>query len=84
MACGIPLVAADVGALKEMLQDRPERLFAADDPSSLARALNMQLERPSFIDEAVPSWTDMAGRLDKFLREVAATRTSARAQRSET
>jgi glycosyltransferase involved in cell wall biosynthesis len=66
MACNTPLVAADVGSMKEILRDQPDCLFAPDDPASLARAISMQLARPTSIDRKVPCWSDMAEQLEKF------------------
>lgn len=45
LACGTPVVAADDGAPREIV-DRPEvgRLFAGDDPDAVARALLEALE----------------------------------------
>jgi glycosyltransferase involved in cell wall biosynthesis len=66
MACKTPLVAADVGTMKEILRDQPACLFAPDDPASLARAISMQLAKPTSIDRKVPAWSDMAEQLEKF------------------
>jgi len=66
MACEIPLVAADIGTMKELLREHPECLFAPDDPTSLARALRIQIRNPRFTTQAVPSWADMAGQLEAF------------------
>ena len=45
-ACGIPFVAANVGAMPALLADAPECLYRADDAESLAEALRGQLITP--------------------------------------
>jgi len=70
IACGVPLVAADVGAMKDLLRDHPQCLFTPDDPASLARAISGQLAKPTMIDRTVPSWSDLAAQLETFLLEV--------------
>lgn len=70
MACGVPLVAADVGTMKEILRNRPECLFAPDDPWSFARAIRVQLAQPAKIERSVPDWSDMAVQLATFFHQV--------------
>ena len=70
IACGVPLVAADVGAMKDLMRDHPQCLFTPDDPASLARAISGQLVKPTTIDGKVPSWSDLAAQLETFLLEV--------------
>lgn len=70
MACGVPIVAADVGAMKEILRDRPECLFAPDDPWSFARAIRVQLAQPTASERSVPDWSEMAVRLAIFFQQL--------------
>jgi teichuronic acid biosynthesis glycosyltransferase TuaC len=70
IACRAPLVAADVGAVKELLLDYPQCLFAPDDPASLARSIRVQLMTPMRIDKKVPTWTDIAAQLETFFLSV--------------
>ena len=66
IACRVPLVAADVGTMKSLLADHPELLFAPDDTKNLARALRHQLANPVIVEAKVPTWVDMAERLENF------------------
>ncbi len=74
IACGAPLVAADVGAMKEFLRDSPQCLFTPDDAASLARAISAQLVKPTRIDTKVPSWSDLAAQLETFFLEILSNR----------
>jgi glycosyltransferase involved in cell wall biosynthesis len=69
IACGIPMVAAAVGSMKELLRDHPECLYDPGNPRDLARAIRLQLERKTIIQIAVPSWGDSAAQLDKFFEQ---------------
>jgi glycosyltransferase involved in cell wall biosynthesis len=66
IACGTALVAAEVGAMKAILRDQRQCLFAPDDPVSLAAAIRMQLAQPTSLDHKVPAWSDLAAQLETF------------------
>ena len=70
IASGVPLVAAAVGSMKELLQDRRECLYEPDDPRDLARAMRWQLAKKTTIDIATPSWRDSATELERFFGEI--------------
>jgi teichuronic acid biosynthesis glycosyltransferase TuaC len=69
IACGVPLVAAAVGSMNELLRDYPNCLYEPQDAMSLARAIHRQLEKPTTVRITAPSWADSAARLDKFFGE---------------
>ena len=77
MACRIPMVAAAVGTLRDLLAQHPECLFEPEEPESLAKAVYSQLMKPTLLDCDVPSWPDMAKRLETFLLKIVATTTPA-------
>lgn len=66
MACAVPLVAAAVGSAKDALRETPECLFKPDDARSLAQAVHAQLLNPIPPRTKVPSWSDIALRLQSF------------------
>jgi glycosyltransferase involved in cell wall biosynthesis len=66
IACGTALVAANVGAMKAILRDHRQCLFAPDDPMSLAAAIRTQLRQPTSLDHKVPAWSDLAAQLETF------------------
>lgn len=70
IACRVPLVAADVGTMSRLLTEHPDLRFAPDNAESLAQAVRRQLARPQLVDSSVPTWADMAERLEKFFIEV--------------
>jgi glycosyltransferase involved in cell wall biosynthesis len=67
IACRVPVVAAAVGSMEDMLAGHPECLFEPDSPKSLAQAIRRQLANPTILDFQVPTWSETARKLAKFL-----------------
>jgi len=67
MACGLPLVAANVGAMRGLLDECPECLYKPDDPDDLGRAIRYQLDAVRVATKPVPDWNDIAGMFEGFL-----------------
>jgi glycosyltransferase involved in cell wall biosynthesis len=67
MACNIPLVAARVGSLKELLQDHPDWLYAPGDLGSLVKAIERRLTDSSTGYPPAPTWVDLAERLEDIM-----------------
>ena len=80
MACGVPLIAAAVGTMNELLQKYPACLYEAENPNSLAECARRQLKNRDIVDVEIPSWADSAKRLESFFAEII----SADAHRGET
>lgn len=70
MACRVPLVAAAVGTMNELLRDYPDCLYQPDNPASLADAIRRQLRLKVAIDAEIPSWADSASRLADFFAQI--------------
>ncbi len=68
VACGLPIVVAQTGVMKELLKDKPDFLFKPEDADNLAAVLRRQIERPFTLPTEVPTWTILAHRLDNFFR----------------
>ena len=66
MACDIPLIAARVGSMAELLKDHSEWLFNPDDASNMARVLENRLEDRRTGYKKVLSWSDVAAELEKI------------------
>jgi teichuronic acid biosynthesis glycosyltransferase TuaC len=66
LACGVPMVAAAVGSMNDLLVKYPECLFEPENAYSCAEAICLQLKKPTVIDLDVPSWSDLAKRLEAF------------------
>ncbi|MEM9256466.1 MAG: glycosyltransferase [Pseudomonadota bacterium] len=67
LACRVPAVAADVGALAELFSSLPDARYDADSPASLAKALNHQLRGRGVLDVRVPTWKEQAKRLADYV-----------------
>ena len=72
IACGVPLVAAAVGSMNELLRDYPDCLYEPEDPMSLARAIRLQLLEKTAAQIIAPSWADSAAQLSRFFEKIAA------------
>jgi teichuronic acid biosynthesis glycosyltransferase TuaC len=67
LACRTRIVAAAVGTMSDLLASHAECLFEPDSPESLAQAIRRQLANPTILDLQVPTWSDTARKLEKFL-----------------
>lgn len=72
VACRTPLIAASVGAVKELLARYPECLFEPDNPQSLANAARSQLSKPTIPELKATGWSEIAKRLEAFLENILA------------
>ncbi len=68
-ACGLPFIAADVGVMPSLLSAHPDHLYAADDASSLARALRHVLQHPAPPLRVAQDWTELVATLDEALAQ---------------
>ena len=66
IASGVPLVAAAVGSMNELLRDHPDCLYDPADANDLARAIRRQLTRKVVVPIAAPSWRDSAAELARL------------------
>jgi glycosyltransferase involved in cell wall biosynthesis len=70
VACCVPVVAAGVGSMLELLKDKPENLFEPENAGDLVAALRRQIANPSSLPLEVPSWSVMGNRLENFFQAV--------------
>lgn len=68
VACRIPVVVADVGAMGAVLTGYEECLYDPDQAESLTKALDRQLEIGRLADLAVPSWNDCGQEFHELLQ----------------
>jgi glycosyltransferase involved in cell wall biosynthesis len=73
LACKIPLVSAAVGTMNELLAAHPECLFQPGSPESFAKAIHLQLAKPTIINLPVPSWSETARQLQAFFLDLLKT-----------
>ncbi len=76
MACRVPLVAASVGVMQDLLRPYPASLFEPDNPESLVSAIRRQLNNPTWVDLPVPTWAQSAVRLADFFADIKHGKTS--------
>jgi teichuronic acid biosynthesis glycosyltransferase TuaC len=70
LSCHRPLVAANVGVMKDLLADYPNSLFIPDNPIDLSRAVRNQLLNPTVADVSIPTWDNLAEKLNIFLQSI--------------
>lgn len=70
MACHTPLVAAEVGDMRELLIDHPDSLYQPSDSSDLAEKIRKQLVSHLPIDRIFLTWLELGKKLEDFLRTV--------------
>jgi glycosyltransferase involved in cell wall biosynthesis len=67
MACNVPIIAANVGSMKELFENRQEWLYEPGNVQSLVRALENRLHDRTTHYAPLPSWSDLAQILEKIL-----------------
>jgi glycosyltransferase involved in cell wall biosynthesis len=72
LACGLPVVAADVGAMGALFAGAPQSLYAAGDADDLAAKLRRQALQPLRPEIAIEDWRQIVGRLEGRLLRLAA------------
>lgn len=70
LACGLPVVAADVGAMSRLFADQPQCLYAVDDAPALASKIRDQLARPVNPDIDIKDWAGVVRDLESSLTEL--------------
>jgi teichuronic acid biosynthesis glycosyltransferase TuaC len=76
IACGVPLVAAAVGSMNELLRDCSDCLYEPGDAVSLASAIQLQLVKKTETQIIAPSWADSAAQLSRFFEKIVAPQVS--------
>lgn len=67
LACGLPVVAADVGAMSNLLAQAPGCLYAVGNATDLARKIQGQLAAPPALDIPIDDWQTLIGRIEPRL-----------------
>jgi len=76
MACGVPLIAARVGSMEELLADHPSWIFKPEDETDLARAIEDRLDDRTTEYGRIPSWADLGDELETLILELLNEKTS--------
>ncbi|HIJ79884.1 MAG: glycosyltransferase family 4 protein [Desulfobulbaceae bacterium] len=70
MACNLPVVAAGVGTMAELLSAFPEQLFSPGDVTGLVRAIRGQLTNPRQPEIPIVTWPQQAQKLLSFIEKI--------------
>jgi teichuronic acid biosynthesis glycosyltransferase TuaC len=71
LACRLPVAAANIGAMADLLKNVPSCLYEPDDTKGLTRALLSQLENPVTTNEPILDWMQLIGSLEPRLHAIA-------------
>jgi len=70
LSCHTPVVAANIGELKNLLHDHPESTYESADENSLYSRLQAQITNPRILQLNTPGWNDLASLVYDFLSDV--------------
>lgn len=73
LACGLAVVASDIGAMSDLFEELPQVLFGANDAEALAAAVLRQLDQPMRPEVPIADWAALIAGLEPLLHELAAT-----------
>lgn len=68
LACGLPVVASEVGAVASLLEDFPATLYQYGDSTSLAFAIRLQLENRQVVELPIKDWRSVVAEIDAEIR----------------
>ena len=69
IACRLPVVAADVGVMRQLLAGHENCLYEPESADSLADAIEKQIKRPKVLNISVPVWSDLGRHFSQLLVE---------------
>lgn len=67
LATGTTVVAANIGAMNDLLRNYPQLLYTAGDADSLAHRIRGAIETPLRVDIAIDDWVTLVGRIEPEL-----------------
>jgi glycosyltransferase involved in cell wall biosynthesis len=70
LACGLPVVAADVGAMHHLFEDLPGCLYEAEDAADLANKLEAQLRNACKAEVPIRDWSEVIAGIEPELRRL--------------
>lgn len=73
VACRLPMVAADVGVMPRLLARYEHSLYEPENADSLAKAIEIQLDRRIVVNGSIPTWRDCGEDFHQLLEEALKT-----------
>lgn len=70
MACDLPIVAANVGVMAELLSEFPQHLYSPGDVVTLIEAIRSQLTHPHPSQHSIVTWSQQAEKLVSVFEEI--------------
>jgi glycosyltransferase involved in cell wall biosynthesis len=70
MACDVPVIAAQVGSLKELFKDHPEWLYEPGNVQSLSNVLENRFDDRATHYAPPPTWADLAQILESIMLQI--------------
>jgi glycosyltransferase involved in cell wall biosynthesis len=70
IACGLPIVATQVGVMPSLLAATPDALYAPGDVEGLVHALQSQLDQPCPAQVAIKDWKATIDDMEAAIREL--------------
>ncbi|MDM0065645.1 glycosyltransferase family 4 protein [Variovorax sp. J31P207] len=70
LACGLPVAAADVGAMSTLFAATPQALFESGHAEQLTRAIERQLLAPVRPRIEIEDWSQLIGRMESRLQHI--------------
>ncbi|MGO4551570.1 glycosyltransferase family 4 protein [Lysobacter sp. 2RAF19] len=70
LACDLPVVVGDVGAMHHLFADMPQFLYQAGNAEDLADKLEMQLCNPRKADVPIRDWSEVIGAIEPTMRRL--------------
>jgi glycosyltransferase involved in cell wall biosynthesis len=71
MACNVPVIAANVGSLRELFKDHPEWLYEPGNTGSLAKTLENHISSRQTSYPIPPTWLELADGLEGIIEKLA-------------
>jgi glycosyltransferase involved in cell wall biosynthesis len=72
IACKLPIVAADIGVMSQLMAGYNSSLYSAVDASDLAEKLKIQLQSPVTVTIEAKTWMQLTDKLSLFMKDVKA------------
>ena len=70
LACRLPVVAADIGAMPHLFRDSPECLYRSGNAADLADKIEAQLTRRRIADVAIEDWSEVIAAIEPRIRRL--------------